>query len=108
REIGCGLPVRHGRGLESEPALGPMGRAAPCADTVAPVGKLVEQSGLPHPWLPDHRDRLTMPGPGLLQRLLQDRELGLPSHEPGESPPYRGLQTLPDGTRPHELEDLDR
>ena len=49
-----------------------------------------------------------MPGPGLLQRLLQDRELGLPSHEPGEPPPYRGLQTLPDGTRPHELEDLDR
>ena len=24
-EIGCGLPVRHGSGLEREPALGPMG-----------------------------------------------------------------------------------
>ena len=37
------------------------------------MDKLVEQSRLPHPWLPDHRHYLTMPGPGLLQRLLQDR-----------------------------------
>src|SRR2546422_25859 len=48
REIGCGFPVRHGRGLEREPALGPMG-----------MDKLVEQSSLPHPWLPYHRHRLT-------------------------------------------------
>src|ERR1044072_1576145 len=60
REIGRGLPVRHARCLEREPALCPMG-----------MDKLVEQSRLPHPWLPDHRHHLTMPGPGLLQCLLQ-------------------------------------
>src|SRR5215475_13067111 len=47
REIGGGLAVRHGRGLEREPALGAMR-----------MDKLVEQPRLPHPWLPDYRGHL--------------------------------------------------
>jgi len=36
------------------------------------------------------------------------RQFGLPSYEPSEPPPCASLQALPDSTRPHELEDLDR
>ena len=47
-----------------------------------------------------------MPRPGLLQRLLQGRQLLLPSHEAGEPPRRAGLQTPADRTGPDQLKDL--
>jgi len=41
------------------------------------------------------------------QRLLQRHQFGLPSHKQSKPPPCSGVQALPDGARPHELEDLD-
>src|SRR5437773_4691886 len=47
-----------------------------------------------------------MPRPGRLQRLLQGRQLLLPSHKAGEPTRRRGLQTPADRTGPDQLKDL--
>ena len=47
-----------------------------------------------------------MTRPGLLQRLLQGRQLLLPSHEAGEPTRRCGLQTPADRTGPDQLKDL--
>jgi hypothetical protein len=47
-----------------------------------------------------------MPHPGPLQRLLQGRQLLLPSHEAGEPARRRGLQTPAHRTGPDQLKDL--
>ena len=70
------------------------------------VDELVDQARLPHAGLPDHGDYLAMPRPGLLQRLLQGRQLLLPSHEAGEPTRRCGLQTPADRTGPDQLKDL--
>ena len=70
------------------------------------VDELVDQARLPHAGLPDHGDYLAMTRPGLLQRLLQGRQLLLPSHEAGEPTRRCGLQTPADRTGPDQLKDL--
>src|SRR6266849_2938683 len=47
-----------------------------------------------------------MPRPGLLQCLLQGRQLLLPSHKACEPTRRRGLQTPADRTGPDQLKDL--
>ncbi len=64
REVGRGLAVGHRGAFEHQPALGVVG-----------VDELIDQARLPHARLPDQRHDLAMPRPGLLQRLLQRRQL---------------------------------
>ena len=51
--------------------------------------------------LADHRHDLALPRPGLLQDLLQGRQLLLTSDESGESACCTGLQAPTDATRTH-------
>ena len=94
-EVGRRLAVGHGGTLEYRPPLRVVG-----------VDELVDQARLPHAGLPDHGDDLAMPRPGLLQRLLQGRQLLLPSHEAGEPTRRCGLQAPADRTGPRQLKDL--
>ena len=48
------------------------------------MDELVDQVRLPHAGLADHGDDLAMPRSSPLQRLLQGRQLLLPSYEAGE------------------------
>jgi hypothetical protein len=55
------------------------------------MDELIDQARLPHAGLADHGYYLAMTRPGLLQRLLQRRQLLLPSHEAGEPARRTGL-----------------
>src|SRR5262249_51538502 len=70
RQVGGGLAVGHGTALQPQPTLRVVGRAAPRADTVAPVQELVDQARLAHPGFPDEGDHLPLAGPGAGQSLL--------------------------------------
>ena len=70
------------------------------------VANSIDQARLPHARLADQRHHLTMSRPSPLQRLLQRRQLLLPSHEAGEPARCTGLQASTDGTGPDQLKDL--
>ena len=107
REIRRGLAVRHRGALQDQPPRRVVGRAAPCADTVAPVDELIEQARLPHPGLADHGHHLAVTRRGTRQCLPEGRQLLLPPHKAGEAAPHRRLQAPPERADPHQLSDLD-
>ena len=44
----------------------------------------MEEAGLAHPSVPDHRHHLPLPGASLAQGLVQGHEFRLPPHERGQ------------------------
>ena len=68
--------------------------------------ELVDQARLPYARLADQRHHLAMTRPGLLQHLLERRQLLLPSDEARQPPRRAGLQAPAERTDPRQLEDL--
>ena len=96
-EVGSGLAVGDRAAFEQEPAVGVMG-----------ADELVDQAGLAHPGLPDHRHDLAVAGAGMLQGLAQGLDLRLPPDETGEPTGGKRLQARPGGCGTDELEHLHR
>ena len=61
---------------------------------------------LPDPGLPDDRHHLAVPGPGLLQGLVQGREFRLPPHKGGQPPRRKRLQARAGRASAHQLAHL--
>ena len=72
------------------------------------VHKLVDQARFPDPGLTHHGRHLSLPRPGLLQGLLQQRELLVPSDKLTQPARRRRLQATADRRDPDELEHLHR
>ena len=97
REVGRGLAVRDGAGLENQPAVGPVG-----------VGHLPDEPRFSDAWLADNRHHLAVPLRRATERLAELLQLGVPAHESTE--PARGRRGEPraPGPRAHQLVGLDR
>src|SRR5207244_12869267 len=87
REVGRSLAIRHRGALQHQPPRCVMG-----------MDELIDQARLSHARLADHGHHLAMTRPGPLQRLLQNSQLLLPSHEAGEPTRRAGLQAPAAGT----------
>ena len=72
------------------------------------MDKLIDQAGFAHARLPHQCHDLALTGPSLGQRPLHDVQLGLPPHEGREPARRRGLEAVPQRTRPHQVKDLHR
>ena len=70
------------------------------------MGELVEEAGLAHPGFPDDRHHLAVPGPGLLQGLVQGREFRLPPHKGGQPSRRKRLQVRAGRAGAHQLAHL--
>ena len=97
REIRRRLAVGHRGALKYRPPL-----------CVVRVDELIHQARFPHAGFPNYGHHLAMPRPGLLQGLLQGRQLLLPPYETGEPACRAGLQTPAHRTGPNQLKDLYR
>ena len=97
REVGRGLAVRDGAGLEDQPAVGPVG-----------VGDLPDEPRLPDAGLADDRDHLAVPARRAAERLAELLQLRVPAHEARE--PARGRRGEPRAPGPcaRQLVGLDR
>src|SRR5215831_9149657 len=95
KEVGRRLPIRHRGAFEHQPPRREVG-----------MHELIDEPRLAYARFPDECYHLAMPRPGLFQRLLQNRQLLLPSDEAGESARRTGLQTPPDRTGSEQLKDL--
>jgi hypothetical protein len=95
RQIRSGLAVGGRAALQHEPPLGARG-----------LGELMEEAGLAHPSVPDHRHHLPLPGASLAQGLVQGPEFRLPPHERGQLSCGQGLQARPSRAGAHQLVDL--
>ena len=70
------------------------------------MGELVEEAGLAHPGFPDDCHHLAMPGPGLLQGLVQGCEFRLPPHKGRQPPRRKRLQARAGRAGTHQLAHL--
>ena len=97
-----GLAVRHGGALQHQPSLRLWGKAAPCADTVAPVDALVDGRDFPTPASPT--SATTCPWPAAARARAWPRaasSVSRPTKRVGQG--RRGLEAVPQRTRPDEV-----
>src|SRR4030095_3814446 len=91
REVRCRLAIRYRGAFEDQPPW-----------RVVRVDELIDQARFAHAGLADHGHHLAMPRTGPLQRLLQRRQLLLPSYEAGEPARRAGLQAPTDRIGPRQ------
>ena len=95
RQIRGGLAIGGRAALQQEPAL-----------RARRMRELVEEAGFPDPWLPDDRHHLAVPGPGLLQSLVQGRQFRLPPHKGSQPSRCKRLQARAGRASAHQLAHL--
>ena len=96
-EIGRGLAVGDGAGLQNQPAVGAMG-----------VGELPVEAGLADAGLADHRDDLAVPGLRPLEGLAELIHLAVAADKAGQPPGGGGVQPGAHGPGADEFVDLHR
>jgi hypothetical protein len=72
------------------------------------VDALIDQTRFPHPGLAHERHHLPMAGRRPRQGLAQGRQLGVAACKAGQPAGRRGLEAVPQRTRPDQVKDLHR